>query len=160
MSGEHILIVDDERAIQTSFRGVLEDEGYQVFAVGSASEALRHLQDEAPDLIFLDIWMPGIDGLEALAEIKRLRPETAVVMISGNATKLGAYDFIEKPLSLEKTLLAASRALDHGRLERQNRDLREQLERGQRIVGQSRVVEEMRQQIAIAAPTNGRVLIH
>jgi signal transduction histidine kinase len=124
-------------------------------------------QDEAPDLIFLDIWMPGIDGLEALAEIKRLRPETAVVMISGHATietavkatKLGAYDFIEKPLSLEKTLLAASRALDHGRLERQNRDLREQLERGQRIVGQSRVVEEMRQQIAIAAPTNGRVLI-
>ena len=143
MSGEHILIVDDERAIQTSFRGVLEDEGYRVFAVGSASEALRHLQDEAPDLIFLDIWMPGIDGLEALAEIKRLRPETAVVMISGHgtietavkATKLGAYDFIEKPLSLEKTLLAASRALDHGRLERQNRDLREQLERGQQIVG-------------------------
>ena len=109
-----------------------------------------------------------MDGLEALAEIKRLRPETAVVMISGHgtietavkATKLGAYDFIEKPLSLEKTLLAASRALDHGRLERQNRDLREQLERGQRIVGQSRAIEEMRQQIAIAAPTNGRVLIH
>src|SRR5262249_61233203 len=117
MPGEHILIVDDERAIQTSLRGVLEDEGYRVSAVGSASDALARVQDETPDLVFLDIWMPGVDGLEALAEIKRLRPETAVVMISGHgtietavkATKLGAYDFIEKPLSLEKILLAARR---------------------------------------------------
>jgi len=168
MSGEHILIVDDERAIQTTLRGVLEDEGYRVTTVGSARDGLARLADESPDLIFLDIWMEGMDGLEALAEIKRLRPETAVVMISGHgtietavkATKLGAYDFIEKPLSLEKTLLAATHALDHGRLERQNRDLREQLERGQQIVGTSRLMEELRRQIAIAAPTNGRVLIH
>jgi len=168
VAAEHILIVDDERAIQKALRGVLEDEGYRVTAVGSAQEALTRLQDETPDLVFLDIWMPGMDGLEALAEFKRIRPETAVVMISGHgtietavkATKLGAYDFIEKPLSLEKILLAATRALDHGRLERENRDLREQLERGQRIVGKSRVIEELRQQIGIAAPTNGRVLIH
>ena len=168
MASEHILIVDDERAIQKTLRGVLEDEGYRVSVAGSAQEALTRLQDESPDLVFLDIWMPGIDGLEALAEFKRIRPETAVVMISGHgtietavkATKLGAYDFIEKPLSLEKILLAATRALDHGRLERENRDLREQLGRGQRIVGKSRVIEELRQQIAIAAPSNGRVLIH
>ena len=168
MAAERILIVDDERSIQTTLRGVLEDEGYRVTAVGSARDALARLEDDAPDLVFLDIWMPGMDGLEALAEFKRLRPETAVVMISGHgtietavkATKLGAYDFIEKPLSLEKILLAATRALDHGRLERENRDLREQLERGQRIVGKSRAIEELRQQIAIAAPTNGRVLIH
>jgi two-component system nitrogen regulation response regulator NtrX len=168
MASEHILIVDDERAIQKTLRGVLEDEGYRVSVAGTAKEALAQLQDEAPDLVFLDIWMPGADGLEALAEFQRIRPETAVVMISGHgtietavkATKLGAYDFIEKPLSLEKILLAATRALDHGRLERENRDLREQLGRGQRIVGKSRVIEELRQQIAIAAPTNGRVLIH
>ena len=135
--------------------------------MGSGEEAIARLQEETPDVIFLDIWMPGIDGLDTLAEMKRVRPETAVVMISGHgtietavkATKLGAYDFIEKPLSLEKTLLIASRALDHTRLERENRNLRAQLERGQEIVGQSALIEELRQQIAIAAPSSGRVLI-
>src|SRR6266511_2402062 len=168
MAGEHILIVDDEKAIQTTLRGVLEDEGYRVTAVGSGPEAIAMFQDEAPDLVFLDIWMAGMDGLEALAELKRIRPESAVVMISGHgtietavkATKLGAYDFVEKPLSLEKTLLAAARALEHSRLERENRDLRERLERGQEIVGKSALIGELRAQIATAAPTNGRVLIH
>ncbi len=168
MATEHILIVDDERAIQHTLRGVLEDEGYRVSAVGSGEEAIAKLQEELPDVVFLDIWMPGMDGLETLSEIKRLRPEAAVVMISGHgtietavkATKLGAYDFIEKPLSLEKTLLATTRALEHSRLERENRNLRERLERGQEIVGKSAVIEELRQQIAIAAPTTGRVLIH
>ena len=167
MPGEHILIVDDERAIQTTLRGVLEDEGYRVTAVGSGEQALARLQDDTPDIIFLDIWMPGIDGLDTLAEMKRLRPELAVVMISGHgtietavkATKLGAYDFIEKPLSLEKTLLTATRALEHTRLERENRNLRAQLERGQEIVGKSPLIEHLRQQIAVAAPSSGRVLI-
>ena len=167
MSGEHILIVDDERAIQTTLKGVLEDEGYRVSAVGSGQEMLTRLADDSPDLIFLDIWMPGMDGLEALAEVKQRRPEATVVMISGHgtietavkATKLGAYDFIEKPLSLEKTLLAAVRALDHSRLERENRALRERLERVDEIVGGSALLEELRQQIAMAAPTNGRVMI-
>jgi len=168
MAGEHILIVDDEKAIQTTLRGVLEDEGYRVTAVGSGPEAIAMFQDEGPDLVFLDIWMAGMDGLEALAELKRIRPESAVVMISGHgtietavkATKLGAYDFVEKPLSLEKTLLAAARALEHSRLERENRDLRERLERGHEIVGKSALIGELRAQIATAAPTNGRVLIH
>ena len=117
MAGEHILIVDDEKLIQSTLRGVLEDEGYRVTSAGTGEEALARLIDDAPDLVFLDIWMPGMDGLEALAEMKHRRPDTAVVMISGHATietavkatKLGAYDFIEKPLSLEKTLLVVAR---------------------------------------------------
>jgi two-component system nitrogen regulation response regulator NtrX len=168
VAGESILIVDDEKAIQTSLQGVLEDEGYRVATVGSGPQALSRLVEEAPDLVLLDIWMPGMDGLEVLSEIMRLRPDQTVVMISGHgtietavkATKLGAYDFIEKPLSLEKTLLAVARAIEHSRLEGENQALRERLERGQEIVGQSPPIQELRRQIAIAAPTNGRVLIH
>ena len=168
MAGEHILIVDDEKLIQSTLRGVLEDEGYRVTAAGSGEEALARLIDDAPDLVFLDIWMPGMDGLEALAEMRQRRPETAVVMISGHATietavkatKLGAYDFIEKPLSLEKTLLVVARTLEHAHLQREHRQLRERVERGQEIVGKSAAIEELRQQINIAAPTTGRVLIH
>ena len=168
MAGEHILIVDDEKLIQSTLRGVLEDEGYRVTSAGTGEEALARLIDDAPDLVFLDIWMPGMDGLEALAEMKHRRPDTAVVMISGHATietavkatKLGAYDFIEKPLSLEKTLLVVARTLEHARLRQEHRQLRERVERGQEIVGKSAAIEELRQQISIAAPTTGRVLIH
>jgi len=168
MAGEHILIVDDERAIQTSLRGVLEDEGYRVSAVGSGTDALRLFGDEMPDVVFLDIWMPGRDGLETLAEIKRLRPDATVVMISGHgtietavkATKLGAYDFIEKPLSLEKTLVTVTRALEHGRLERENASLRARLGERTEIIGESEPMRALRAQIATAAPTSGRVLIH
>jgi two-component system nitrogen regulation response regulator NtrX len=166
--GEHILIVDDERAIQSALKGVLEDEGYRVSAVGSGADALGLVADEAPELIFLDIWMPGIDGLETLAQLKKVRPDTAVVMISGHgtietavkATRLGAYDFIEKPLSLEKTLLTVTRALEHTRLERENATLRAELDHRGQIIGDSGVVRELRDAIATAAPSNGRVLIH
>ena len=135
MAGEHILIVDDEPAIQSTLRGVLEDEGFRVSTAGSGPEALARVEEDMPDLVFLDIWMSGMDGLDTLAEIKQRRPDSTVVMISGHgtietavkATKLGAYDFIEKPLSLEKTLLAAARALDHSRLERENRALRAEI---------------------------------
>src|SRR5438876_9319389 len=168
MAGEHILIVDDEPAIQSTLKGVLEDEGYRVTAIGSGAEALARIAEETPDLVFLDIWMSGMDGLETLEKIKRLRAEAAVVMISGHgtietavkATKLGAYDFIEKPLSLEKTLLTAARALEHARLARENAQLRERLDLEWDIVGQSPVMQAVRQQIATAAPTTGRVLIH
>jgi two-component system nitrogen regulation response regulator NtrX len=168
VAGEHILIVDDERTIQAALKGVLEDEGYRVSAVGSGADALALVAEEAPDLVFLDIWMPGMDGLGTLAELKKLRPDTAVVMISGHATietavkatRLGAYDFIEKPLSLEKTLLTVTRALEHGRLERENATLRAELDHRSQIIGESAVMRELREAIATAAPSNGRVLIH
>jgi two-component system, NtrC family, nitrogen regulation response regulator NtrX len=168
VAGEHVLIVDDERAIQTALKGVLEDEGYRVTTVGSGAEALRAVGDEGPDLIFLDIWMPKMDGLETLSEIKRLRPDATVVMISGHgtietavkATRLGAYDFIEKPLSLEKTLITVSRALEHGRLERENATLRERLHPHTEIIGTSEAMRVLREQIATAAPSSGRVLVH
>jgi len=168
MAGEHILIVDDEKAIQKALRGVLEDEGYRVSAVGNGADALKSMADETPDVVFLDIWMPHMDGLETLAELKRLRPEATVVMISGHgtietavkATRLGAYDFIEKPLSLEKTLITVTRALEHGRLERENASLRERLDERTEIIGESEPMRALREQIATAAPTSGRVLIH
>ena len=101
MAGEHILIVDDEPAIRTALRGVLEDEGYRVTAVASGADALAALADDGHDLVFLDIWMPGMDGLDTLTQIKRLRPEATVVMISGHAT-------IE-PVRRQKSYLSLSR---------------------------------------------------
>jgi two-component system nitrogen regulation response regulator NtrX len=168
VAGEHILVVDDEPAIQSALRGVLEDEGYRVSTVGSGAEALRLVIDDTPDVVFLDIWMPKKDGLETLADLKRARPESAVIVISGHgtidtavkATRLGAYDFIEKPLSLEKTLVTVTRALEHTRLERENVNLKARLDLRTDIIGESDVMRALREQIATAAPTSGRVLIH
>src|SRR4029453_11181827 len=168
LTGDHILIVDDEPAIRTSLRGVLEDEGYRVTAVASGADALAAVADDGHDLVFLDIWMPGMDGLETLTELKRLRPDATVVMISGHgtietavkATRLGAYDFIEKPLSLEKTLLTATRALEHARLERENGAVPVGLSQRTEIIGDTPVMRALRDQIATAAPSSGRVLIH
>ncbi len=168
MSTAQILIVDDEKRICTSLGGILEDEGYKVRAVHDGHGALETIEMHLPDLIILDLWMPGMDGLQVLEIVKQRYPALPVIVISGHgnietalkAAKLGAYDFIEKPLSLEKTLIVVERALDQRRLLQENLDLRQRIERKYELIGASQVMQEIRERIATAAPTNGRVLIY
>jgi len=167
MNHEEILVVDDERNIRSSLEGILKDEGYRVRSAASGEELLKQVAQLPPDLVILDVWLPGMDGLQALEELKRVQADLPVVMISGHstvesavrATKLGAYDFIEKPLSLEKTLLAVRNALDHQRLSQENRALRQTLEARYDIIGESPAIQALREQIQSAAPSHGRVLI-
>ncbi|MCW5971600.1 MAG: sigma-54-dependent Fis family transcriptional regulator [Blastocatellales bacterium] len=163
-----VLIVDDEPGIRQSLRGVLEDEGFAVNAVGSGEACLRAFEEKLYSLVMLDVWLPGIDGIETLARLKALYPDVGVIMISGHgkietavrATKLGAYDFIEKPLSLEKTVLALKNAIHQQELEIANAELRARLERADAMIGESIPMRALRQQIAYAAPTGGRILIY
>jgi two-component system nitrogen regulation response regulator NtrX len=164
----NVLIVDDESGIRLSLKGVLEDEGYKVYETDTGEACLDLLRKRSFDAIFLDVWLPGIDGLETLQKIKDLDQSPEVIMISGHgtietavrATKLGAFDFLEKPLSLEKTLILLKNALDTQRLRRENVDFRRQLQAKSVIVGDSIPMKALRQQIMIMAPTNGRVLIY
>ena len=163
-----ILIVDDEQGIQEALTSILRDEGYAVEAVGSGEECLTALAQRHVDLIFLDVWLEGMDGLETLERLRREGRNPMVVMISGHAsvetavraTKLGAFDFIEKPFSLEKVILTAKNALEVLRLEDENRRLREELGGRAQVLGESVPIRALRKQIALTAPTNGRVLIY
>src|ERR1041384_3926790 len=163
-----ILIVDDEPGIRQALKGVFEDEGFTTESVSSGEECLKKIDSNSYDLVLLDIWLPGIDGLETLRRVREKSPHTHVIMISGHATiatavsatKLGVYDFIEKPLSLDHTLLTVRNALSHRRLEQANDLLRRQLESRFSIVGESIPIKALRKQIAIVAPTNSRVLIY
>ena len=162
-----ILIVDDEESIRTSLRSILEDEGYEVSVAGSGQEALKLYTTDPPDLMMLDIWMPEMDGLETLRRVKEFVPTAQVMMMSGHgsietavkAIKLGAYDYIEKPLSLENVTLRVKHALDQYRLEQENRSLKTKVQRKFELVGQSSAMEQLRQLIETAGPTNSRVLI-
>jgi len=163
----NILIVDDEVGIQESLTGVLEDEGYTTSVAGSGEACLELPEQHDFDAVLLDIWLPGIDGLETLKQIRAHSDAPEVIMISGHgtietavrATKLGAYDFLEKPLSIDKTLILLKNAIDAKRLYQENRDLRKQLVPRSVIVGESVPMKALRQQINLMAPTNGRVLI-
>ncbi|HEX4169817.1 MAG TPA: sigma-54 dependent transcriptional regulator [Bryobacteraceae bacterium] len=164
-----ILIVDDEANIRQSLRGVLSDEDYDASAVGSGEECLKALDRETFDAVLLDIWLPGIDGLETLGRIQEIPVEArpAVIMISGHgnietavrATKLGAFDFVEKPLTIEKVTVALKNAVQQRRMSRELNRLREDTAAPE-IIGDSVPVKALRQQLRLMAGTNGRVLIY
>jgi two-component system nitrogen regulation response regulator NtrX len=165
-----ILVVDDEPGIRQSLCGVLDDEGFAADAVSSGEECLAALARVQYELVLLDIWLPGIDGLETLARIIEAGPEDrpAVVVISGHgtvetavkATKLGAFDFLEKPLTIEKVSVVVKNALQQRRMELEIRNLRDSGGFSHRIIGESVPVKALRQQLALMAGTNGRVLIY
>src|SRR2546422_5329125 len=163
-----ILIVDDEPGVRTALTGVLHDEGYSVEAVSSGEACLERVTRGPIDLIVLDVWLPGMDGLATLARLRERQVDAQVVLVSGHgniesavrAIKLGAFDFVEKPLSLEKTVLVVRNALRQHRLEAENRALRARVDRTQTMVGESHAMRQLREQVAMAAPTNGRVLIY
>src|SRR5499425_2202912 len=163
----NVLIVDDEAGIRDSLAGILGDEGYSASSVGSGEACLEVLHKNTFDVVLLDIWLPGIDGMETLTKIRELENSPEIIMISGHgnietavrATKLGAYDFLEKPLSIERTLIVVKNAIDAKNLQRENIDLKKQFQAKSVIVGESIPIKALRHEIAVMAPTNGRVLI-
>jgi len=165
---DSILIVDDERGIRETLRAVMEDEGFVAETVATGEDCLKALGRRAYGCILLDVWLPGIDGLETLKQIRSSGSQAAVVIISGHgnietavrATKLGAFDFIEKPLSIEKTVLTVRNALRQQRLELMNADMVAALAREYKMVGESVAMRALRKQISVVAPTDGRVLIY
>jgi len=163
-----ILIVDDEPGVRSALGGVLRDEGYVIDAVESGEACLERLTRQAYDVVVLDIWLPGMDGLATLSRMRERQVDAQVVVISGHgniesavrAIKMGAFDFVEKPLSLEKTVLVVRNALRQRDLEAENKALRARVDARHTMVGESQVMDVLREQVAMAAPTNGRVLIY
>lgn len=162
-----ILVIDDEKDIRTALTGILEDEGYQVLTADCGLEGIDIATQEMPDLILLDIWMPGIDGLETLEQIKKQLPHVTVIMMSGHgtietavrATKLGAFDFIEKPLSLEKVLISVANALQLQELKVENAELKRSVSSDSELIGESPALLNIKEQIRRVAPSSAPVLI-
>ena len=162
-----ILIVDDEPGVRSALGGVLRDEGYEADAVDSGEACLERLGSQTYDVVVLDVWLPGMDGLATLARMRERQIDTQVVIISGHsniesavrAIKMGAFDFVEKPLSLEKTVLVVRNAIRQRTLETENRALRARVDAQHTMVGESYAMVKLREQVTMAAPTNGRVLI-
>jgi len=163
-----VLIVDDEAGVRSALSGVLRDEGYLVDVVESGEACLDKVARAPYDVIVLDIWLPGIDGLTTLERLQQRRVDSPIVMISGHgniesavrAIKKGAFDFVEKPLSLDKTVLVIGNAVRQRRLEAENQALRARVDRRLAMVGESDAMRQLREQVSMAAPSNGRVLIY
>ena len=164
---ETILVVDDESSICQSLSAILSDEGFQVLVAGSGEEAIKKFEEEMPQLVLLDIWLPGMDGLDTLKAIKAAHPNVLVIMMSGHGTietavkttKLGAFDFIEKPLSLDKVIILVNNALNIVRLEEENVLLKQQVSHQYELTGNSQIITELKEMIGIVAPTNAWILI-
>lgn len=168
MSDRTILIVDDEPSIRSSLKGVLEDEDFKVYTANSGEEALEKLQSLKPDVILLDVLMPGgIDGIETLRRIKNIEPDSAVIIITGHGTidmtvtamEMGALDFIEKPLSVDRILMRIEQALEKKKLKEENISLKKEIDERFQIIGESLPMRELATKIMQVAPTNSRVLI-
>jgi two-component system nitrogen regulation response regulator NtrX len=167
MTDKLVLIVDDEEGIRETLSDIFKDEGYDVITASSGEEAIKLLKENSPDIVFLDVWLSGIDGIETMKELKSLNPTMPVVMISGHAnielavkaTRSGAYDFLEKPLSLERVLLVTKLALEKRILELENRALKEDITKKWKLVGSSKKIQNLKEQIDMAAKSNSRVLI-
>ena len=163
---EYILIVDDEPDILSTLKDVLEDEGYRTYGVTTGEEALQVVDKELPDLVILDVWLEGIDGIEVLGQLKQKYPDLPVLIISGHGTietaikavKLGAYDFIEKPINLDRLLLKVEKAIEESRFQQRYRLLRE--EGKKRLTGVSPAIKKVIEQIELVAPTDCWVLIY
>lgn len=164
---EKILVVDDEKSICQSLQAILTDEGYRVVVAESGEEAIRLVEEEDPQLVLLDIWLPGMDGLETLTAIKKINPEMIVIMMSGHgtietavkATKLGAFDFVEKPLSLDKIIILVKNAISLLHLQEENIFLKQQVSHQYELTGTSPAITELKEMISIVAPTNAWILI-
>jgi len=162
-----VLIVDDEVTIIESLEGILSDDGFEVMHAFNGYEALKKIETESPDIVLLDIWMPGMDGIETLKEIKKIAPNLPVVMITGHgtiesavdATKSGAYDFLEKPLSIDKVMVTINNALNFRKLEEENIYLRKKSIEKNSITGTSTAVQKLYGEIMSSAPSDASILI-
>jgi two-component system nitrogen regulation response regulator NtrX len=162
-----VLIVDDESTIIDSLEGILSDDGFEVMHAYNGYEALKKIETESPDIVLLDIWMPGMDGIDTLKEIKKMSPNLPVVMITGHgsiesavdATKSGAFDFLEKPLSIDKIMVTISNALNFRKLEEENIYLRKKAIEKNSITGTSIAVQKLYGEIMAASPSDASILI-